>query len=115
MKNEKIEILQTANEYLYKLKDGILKLVELIQQENEQQAILLIPEISDGIDWIIKVMELTKDTSPNISLENINEHLQAVLEALDNEDYILLGDIFNYEILSILEEIHNEIGTIVAN
>lgn len=115
MKNEKIEVLQTANEYLYKLKDGILKLVELIQQENEQEAILLIPEISDGMDWIIKVMELTNDVSQNICLENINEHLEAVLEALDNEDYILLGDIFNYEIVPILDIIHNEVLTEIAN
>lgn len=116
MKNEKIEVLQMANEYLYKLKDGILKLVELIQQENEQKGILLIPEISDGIDWIINVVQLTRDLQKtDVSLENISEHLEAIIEALENEDYILVSDIFNYEIIPILDAVHNKIKLIVAN
>jgi len=61
MNNEEMDVLQSADDYLYNLKNGILKLVELMQEEKEQEAILLIPDISDGIDWIVKVVNLTKD------------------------------------------------------
>ncbi|ABR36393.1 hypothetical protein [Clostridium beijerinckii] len=116
MINEKIEALQTANEYLYSLKSGVLKLVQLMQEEKEQEAILLIPQISDGIDWIIKVINLTKDVQKrDIELDNINEHLETIIEALENEDYILVSDIFNYEIIPILDRIHDKIKVSIEN
>ncbi|NYC70933.1 alkyl sulfatase BDS1-like metallo-beta-lactamase superfamily hydrolase [Clostridium beijerinckii] len=111
-----MEVLQSADQYLYKLKSGVLELVKLMQEEKEQEAILIIPEIADGIDWITKVIDLTKDVQKeHINLENINEHLETIIEALENQDYILVSDIFNYEIIPILDKIHDEIKIIIAN
>jgi len=116
MLNERIEVLQSADKYLYNLRKGIIKLVGLMQAEKEQQAILLIPEISDGIDWIMKVVTLTSDIQKEpIEIKNINEHLESIIDALENEDYILIGDIFNYEIIPILDKVHDEIRSIIAN
>ena len=116
MNNEEMDVLQSADDYLYNLKNGILKLVELMQEEKEQEAILLIPDISDGLDWIVKAVNLTKDVQKeHVEIDNINEHLETVIEALNNEDYILTGDIFNYEILPILDKVHNGIRLIIAN
>ena len=116
MLNEKIEVLQSADEYLYKLRNGILELVDLMQAEKEHQAILLIPEISDGIDWITKVIDLTSDIQKKqIEINHINEHLESIIEALENEDYILVSDIFNYEIIPILDKVHDEIRMTIAN
>lgn len=116
MNNEKIEVLQTANEYLNNLKNGILRLVELMQQEKDQEANLLIPQISDGIDWILKAVELTRDVQKEyIKSDDINEYLEAILEAMENEDIILVGDLFNYEVLPIIDRIHSDIKRCIAN
>jgi len=116
MLNERIEVLQSADKYLYNLRNGVVKLVELMQAEKEQEAILLIPEISDGITWIMNAVDLTRDIHKNeIGTSLINEHLESIIEGLENEDYILIGDIFNYEIIPILDKVHDEIRIAIAN
>lgn len=114
MINEQIEALQSANEYLYKLKDGIGTLVDFINNNEVNNAYETIPAIAEGLDWIIKVVTLTQESQKEeIVTSDINEHLDSIVEALENEDYILVGDLFNYEILPILDRIHEQIKKIV--
>ena len=110
--NEQIEVLSTANEYMENLKSGINRLVDYIQGGEEQSGIELIPDIADGIGWIIDVVNLTRESQKeNIDISMIDEKLSEVVEAIENEDYILVGDLFNYEILPILESVHEGIKT----
>ena len=116
MKKEKIEVLQTANDYMNNLKDGIVNLANMIQEGKEQEAITIIPQVVDGIEWIVQVITLTKEVQKNeIGVEALNDQLQEIIEALENEDYILVGDLFNYEILPILEDIHEGIKETISN
>ncbi|MGG7174133.1 hypothetical protein ACQPV1_12490 [Clostridium neonatale] len=116
MNKEKIEVLQTANDYMNNLKDGIVNLANMIQEGKEQEAITIIPQVVDGIEWVVQVITLTKEVQKNeIGVEALNDQLQEIIEALENEDYILVGDLFNYEILPILEDIHEGIKETVAN
>ena len=104
---EKIDALRTANEYINNLKRGIIDSVELIQNDNEERGIALIPDIAEGIGWVLNVIELTKDAQKKkIEFNDINEKLEEVVEALENDDFILIGDLLKYEILPIIEEIH---------
>lgn len=114
--NEQIEALNTANEYLDNLKNGINKLVSYIDNEEEDKACAIISMIADGIDWLIKVVKLTSEVHEGkVSLDGIEEKLGEVADAIENEDYILVGDLFNYEIMPILEEAHKQIKLIVQN
>lgn len=116
MNNEKIDALRSADEYLYNLKNGIKNIVELIQEGKEYEGINFISQVADGIDWVVSVIKLTKDIQKNeIEIEDINEHIEEIIEALENEDYILISDLFNYEILPILDRIHDEVKTCIAN
>lgn len=116
MENEKIEVLKTADEYLYDLKKGINNLCELIQSGKEQEGVNLIAQVADGIKWIIDAVTLTKDVQKNeIDSSELDEQIEEIVEALENEDYILVGDLFNYEILPILENIHEGIKETVVN
>ena len=108
--NEKIEILKTTSEYLVNLKGGIENLVVLMNEEKEQQACGIIPEIADGVGWVLNVTNLTSDILGEVeNLDEINNFLTEIVEALENEDYILVSDLFNYEILPILENLHEVI------
>lgn len=114
--NEKIEALVTANEYLDNLKSGILQVVEAFQQEDEKRGCSLIPLVADGIKWITDVVNLTRDVqNEEINISQIDEKLEEVVEAIENEDYILVGDLFNYEVLPIIEKIHEQIRKLVLN
>ncbi len=107
---KQLEALVTANEYIGKLKTGIEELVNKINSGQENNGVLLIPNIADGLQWLISVIELTKDYHKgSISIEDIKEKLPEVIEALENEDYVLVGDLFNYELLPALVNIQEEI------
>lgn len=110
MNNEKLEVLKTADSYLDNLIKGIEDISELIQAGKEFEAINKIPQIIDGIDYILKAIILTKDIhKESIDLGSLNEQLEQIIEAFENEDYILIGDLFNYELLPIMENIHEGI------
>lgn len=110
----KSEVLSTAYNYIDNLKNGIEDLSNVINSGDEEKGIKLIPLISDGLDWLIKVINLTEDIHKGeVSIGELNEKLEETIEALDNEDYILVGDLFNYEMLPILDEIKNNIGKLI--
>lgn len=114
--DEKFEALKTAVEYIDNLKNGIGDLVVYINQDNYQSGITLVPQIVDGIDWLVQVISLTNDLHKGkVCVGNINENLEQIIEAIENEDYTLIGDLFNYEILPILEDIQINAKRIVEN
>lgn len=114
--NEQMEALRTASEYLENLCGGVRKVVNYIEQGEEEKGMDLIPPIADGIEWLLNAVNLTQEThNGSIDVGDINEKLGEVVDALENEDFVLVGDLFNYEILPILEDIQKNIRTIVQN
>ena len=110
MEDDKIEVLNSVNEYLEILKNGISNMCELIQSGKEKEGINLIPQLADGIGWVIDAVRVTKDVQKKeIDITGLNDYIEESVEALENEDYILVGDLFNYEILPIIETIHGNI------
>ena len=113
---EKFEALKTANEYIDNLKNGVENLVNKINSGEESNGVALIPLIAEGLDWLINIIKLTADVhNGTVSMGNANEILEQIIEALENEDYVLLGDLFNYEFLPILENVQVNIRKIVLN
>ncbi|NFF81663.1 hypothetical protein FC764_10520 [Clostridium botulinum] len=109
-----IEALETAKDYINNLKDGISQIVNFIYQGEEQRACNLIVPISEGIDWLTQIINLTSDYHKNkVSSKIIDEKLSNIVEALENEDYILISDLFNYEVIPILDEIQNQIIDVI--
>lgn len=114
--NEQMETLVTANGYLNNLENGIHQVVEAFQQEDESRGCSLIPLVAEGIKWIVDAINLTRDVQKEpIDISDIDAKLEEVVEAIENEDYILVGDLFEYEVLPIIEEVHKKIRDIVAN
>nr|WP_321023688.1 hypothetical protein [Clostridium neonatale] len=104
------EILTTVDSYLYNLKNGIKQICDLIQEGKEYEAINILPQAAEGLQWVDEALNAT-ETSHNgkLTLKEINDFIEEINEALENEDYILVGDIFNYEIIPILEKMHDSI------
>lgn len=110
----KMEALSDAYNYIDNLKNGIGDLSNAINSGDEKKGVKLIPLISDGIEWLTQVIRLTNDIyKEDVFIGNLNEKLKEIIEALDNEDYILVGDLFIYEISPILDEIKGNIGKLI--
>ena len=111
---QQIETLKTAYEYINNLKQGIVTLVQYLQEEKEKKACEMIPLVADGIEWVTEAIRLTYEAHKgNVSSRDITEKLGEIVEALENEDYVLVSDLFNYEILPILEESQSQIKSII--
>lgn len=111
---KKIEVLETANEYLYNLEKGIEQVTEYIELDKEAKACKLIEDISEGLGWILEVIRLTEEVHKGqLSTTIIENNIGEIVEALENEDYTLVGDLFNYELLPEIEELHKGIKSLV--
>lgn len=114
MHNDKVLALRTADEYLYNLISGINDIVDLIQEGNEIEGIKKFIPALDGIDYISQIITLTEDIhEEKISLVDLNNQLKEIIDAFENEDYILLGDLLNYELIPVIKDIHNKIQKLI--
>lgn len=103
----KIETLETANEYINKLEPPINDLIECYREGNGLQEIEIMLDIIDGLRWVIDVMRHTQDIlTSRIDIANIKEALQNIMGAMENQDDVLIADVFEYEVLEILQQYH---------
>lgn len=114
--NEKIEALKTASKYIINLKNGINTATDNFKNDKHEQGIELIPLIADGINWVVQVLELTKDIhKEQISIEELNSKLKELLEAIEVGDYLMVGNILQYEIFPSIEEMERIIDEFLLN
>lgn len=106
MNKQEIEVLNMAKEYIERLIVGINEAVDYMQCGNEKKGIEMIPLIGEGIGYIINVISvLHLELSSKYTIQNLNVQLEEVIQGLENEDYVLVSDIFNYEIMPIIQDI----------
>jgi hypothetical protein len=114
MLEQKLETLQSVREYMVRLHSGIKEAAECFQNGDYSKGAELTTQISEGIEYIIKAMTLTSDLFENhIDIEEIIEKLNEVVGAFQNEDYILIGDLYEYEINPIIESYYEEINKVL--
>jgi len=102
------ELVVTVSEYINRLIEGIMETAELFQSYEENKGIAFICEISEGIEWITDALVTINKLSEKKIIE-MNNKLNEVVAALENEDYILVGDLLQYELLPVIEEINNNL------
>lgn len=114
--DKKMEALKSAKEYLPKLIGGVDTIVELSQNGEYSKASQIVLDASDGFQWIIDLIALTKDElKKEVDESELVEKFSEIVEALENEDYILVSDLFEYEVKPILEGYLNVITAALAN
>ncbi|AVX21685.1 MULTISPECIES: hypothetical protein [Carboxydocella] len=100
------ETMASLAEYLPKLIAGCQKIAEQFHTADEASAMQLLPAAIEGLEWVITaVSELQKfGLLTEIDPSKLTMHFSELESALANRDYILLGDLLEYEIVPVLEE-----------
>lgn len=85
-------------------------LIKLIEKNNEHirqhEALHNYEIFHDIIEYLqIFIEEITKSKGYNINIIKVNEILREILEAFSNKDFILMSDIFEYELIEELKSI----------
>lgn len=115
------ESLNSLNEYLDKLIPGIEKIVDYFSKDNEGEALKLLIEAIEGINWCLEVVILTKPTLEKYNIEINEKNIRKILlefeQALQNEDFVYVSDLLEYELIDIFKYWKKEISNIsfVAN
>lgn len=107
-KDKKINLLKTMVESIENINLYIEAIVNKLYEGDDKIAFEGLAFISEELTWIFKGLELTNDIVNMGSLNNnIIEHFNIIVESLENEDYILIADILNYEISPLLNDLIN--------
>ena len=104
--------LVNVKEYLEKLIPGFQKAADLFRMESEQEANKYYLQILDGVDWfsqvIVTIMQSWGEKLEGQSLEERQkkqtEFMTQMLEANQNQDWVLMADILEYEMIPLYED-----------
>lgn len=106
LKQMKIDTVITLDEYLNALIEDASNVAELFREDEISQGLFFISNISEAIEMVCQaVIEIQSILTEEFDLDNLNNFMNEMIQALENEDYILLGDLLEYEIIPILENL----------
>ena len=104
--------LANALDYLKKLIPGFEQAADLFRAGNEQEANKYYLQILDGIDWFSQVISIimnpdegklelldADDENLQVRQEKLTDLMNQMLEANQNQDWVLLADILEYEMV----------------
>ena len=104
IRQQQIELMDSILEYLPKMIEGVNRAVNHYRSAQEGTANELMVDIIDGMKWLIDAVNHTTSIQKKpIDITELHEHFSEMISAFENTDYVLLGDILEYEIVSILE------------
>ncbi|MCX7748436.1 MAG: hypothetical protein N2645_16350 [Clostridia bacterium] len=113
-----VEALESAYEYSEKVIDGIGGIVYNLHAGREDKALPVCIDLVDGIKWLGECFELTgpyQDAKGiKIDYSKLNEVTVQLVEALENKDYVLLGDLLEYEVVPVVQEWNDQIRQILG-
>ena len=112
--------LVNALDYLKKLIPGFEQAADLFRAGSEQEANKYYLQILDGIDWFSQVISIimnpdegklelldADDENLQVRQEKLTDLMNQMLEANKNQDWVLLADILEYEMVPFYKDWEN--------
>lgn len=101
------ELKESYENYLERLVAGTTVVSELLHNEDISAALKQIIDFSNGMEWLLDAAELLKSNEVTINLDSdkIISFLKEINEGLEKKDYVLVADIFEYEISEYFQSI----------
>lgn len=115
-----LEALQEMNLYLNRLRDGLQKIIGYLEQDNEREAMNMVSEAVNGLEWIYNIFAAGESIS-NVDYEamgfkDVFERYKSILgdllNSIESRDNIMLSDLFGYEVIPLIDEIQDFIPKI---
>ncbi len=108
------EAVSDGINYLPKLEEGLMSVVTLFREGQEGEGISLFQQSIEGLEWFGTVLAAlgrfrdSENTYSGLTL-TYNDKLNELLEAWQNMDMVLIGDLIEYEIVPIIDKVMNDI------
>ncbi|MDK2901911.1 MAG: hypothetical protein PWR14_815 [Thermosediminibacterales bacterium] len=101
------ESIETAKDYLPKLRDGLHEVLRLFHEGKDQEAISLFISAVDGLEWFnsfLNGMQLTDLEVNSKKITDYQQMMKGLLDAWEMQDFLLVSDIIEYELIPLIEE-----------
>ena len=99
------EALESAYDYIKKLIVGVEKYLENMNDNKISESVDLLISIIEGLEWEVNALSLIKEkVNIKLDIEESNLIFINLSNALENKDYVLITDLFEYEILPMLKK-----------
>ena len=105
--NELNEVVESYNEYLSNVGRGIAYISDCLREDKVSEGLLAIQDFSEGILWLSNASELMKKNGvlAELGINQLQEFLIEINDGLEKQDYILVADLFEYEIAPFFEQV----------
>ncbi|MEY9979963.1 hypothetical protein [Lysinibacillus sp. RC79] len=102
-----LEIINSYNEYLEKIPQGCESIIISTKSETPLDALQLITQFTEGVDWLVQVNEKLSTLSYEnpLYVNKIHDFLEEINKGLEIQDFLRVADIFEYEIKPYFESI----------
>lgn len=106
MENEILEVIESYNEYLGKIPFGSEYIASNLREDNITEALQAISNFSEGVIWITEATKLLNKggVKAEMDIDKVKEFFIEINEGLENKDYLLVADLFEYEIAPFFNE-----------
>ena len=105
--NEIIEVIESYNEYIRKIPQGVMYIANCLREDQLNEALLTIKDFSEGVRWLSDAFELLKknDIEVELNIEQIQAFLIEINTSLEKKDFLLVADLFEYEVVPFFENV----------
>lgn len=112
--NELYEVMESYNEYLNNIEKGIEYIATSLREDKINDGLLAIKDFSGGMLWLSEASELMKKNGAiaELGIEQLQEFLIEINEGLEKQDYVLVADLFEYEIAPFFKEVKQAVGPV---
>lgn len=112
--DNKVEALKDTLQYMEKVKAAAQTIIDYIDNGQSEKVFGILAQMSEGIEWLLSVFELTSDIQvQKIDTKNMHHIISNMVQGLENKDYILLRDTVEYEFIEQLQDWKSNVNIIL--
>ncbi len=94
------DLVESTLSYVKKIPSGCIKIADFLREGSKEKAYSSITDFIEGIDWLTESLNilLQYQCVIYIEIEQLNQLLKEINDALQMKNDILLADLFEYEV-----------------
>jgi hypothetical protein len=110
MTNIIYETQESFYQYIERVIEGSQTIADDLREDKVGEAMQLIAQFSEGVIWLTQVIVLMREHKYHINIDpsQMNEFLLEINDGLERQDYVIVADMFEYEIKPFFEEAAKE-------
>ena len=105
----KKELLNDIKDYVKRIDSSLENFIEEIRKTNN---ITNLADLIEGLVYTFRGIELLNIENIDISVEDLNENINEILDGMENQDFNLIADILEYEIMEKINDLNNDLKNI---